>query len=731
MKNRPGIISIILILVSINAFAEDPVIVTRLIKDITFDGIPDENAWEGVVPLNTYMFQPYPDGQPTEKTEILLAYTDDYLWIGGRFYDNSPEKIKANTKKRDDFGDQYDFFGIMIDGLNSNETGFIFSTTPQATRLDLVIFNDGKDEMPFNSSWNTYWDVKTTITDQGWFMEMRIPFSSLRFKEVNDITTMGITAYRWIPHKNEMVTFPKIDPRYGKWAKQRPSLGNDIIFKGINQKNPVYIAPYIIGGQYNTWDLNTAETGYPHLKENTLEPGLDIKYSLNSNLTLDITLNTDFAQVENDDQKVNMSRFSLFQPEKRQFFQERSDIFNYSLGREAYAFYSRSIGLNEDEKVRIYGGARLTGKVGNWDIGIIDMQTAISDSLPSENFGVLRFKRSVFNPFSYAGGIITSRIGADGSYNMLYGLDTYIKVFGDDYLDIRYSQVYDSDFSSSDLTDNSFFRLNWERRTDEGFSYMASFNWSGKDYQPEMGFMRREDYYVFGGRLRYGWIPGNGSILFSHQVFTKTVTYFSTTGEIETGMYGPGYMFTTKNKISGQIELEYMIENLNEEFELSDDLSIPVGEYRFFNLKGELNSPNSLLLNLKSEFDIGQYYDGNRISVKLTPAWSVSPSVKLEGLYQLDKAKFSQRPDFINHIARVKFVYMMNTKVSASAFVQYNSLINATLSNFRIRYNPREGNDLYIVYNEGRNIDLEREVPNIPRFSERSFLVKYTYTFAL
>jgi len=731
LKNPPAILIISFLLSSLNIFAEDPVIATRLTEEITFDGIPDEIAWEGVSPLNTYMYQPDAGGSPTEKTEILIAYSDDYLWVGGRFYDATPDKIKANTKKRDDFGDQYDFFGIMIDGLNSKETGFIFSTTPQATRLDLVIFNDGKDQMPFNSSWNTYWDVKTAITDQGWFMEMRIPFSSLRFKEINDITTMGITAYRWIPHKNEMITFPRIDPRYGQWAKQRPSLGNDIIFKGINQKNPIYITPYIIGGQNNIWDINAEETNYPRVKENTLEPGLDIKYSLNSNLTLDITLNTDFAQVENDDQKVNMSRFSLFQPEKRQFFQERSDIFNYNLGRDSYAFYSRSIGLNEDEKVRIYGGARLTGKLGNWDIGIIDMQTASSSLLPSENFGVLRAKRSVFNPYSYAGAIITSRIGADGSYNMLYGLDTYIKVFGDDYLDIKYSQVYDSDYSSSEIKDNSFIRINWERRTDEGFSYMASFNWAGKDFQPEMGFLRREDYYVFGGRLRYGWIPGSESILFNHQVFFKNVTYFSTTGNIETGMYGPGYTFTTKNKISGQIELEYTIENLNEEFELSDDLSIPVGEYSFFNLKGKLDSPNSLLFNLKSEFDIGQYYDGNRLSLKLIPAWSVSPSIKIEGQYQLDQARFSDRPDFINHIARMKLVYMMNTKISASAFIQYNSSINATLSNFRLRYNPREGNDLYIVYNEGRNIDLDREMPHLPRYSERSFLVKYTYTFAL
>jgi len=247
-----------------------------------------------------------------------------------------------------------------------------------------------------------------------------------------------------------------------------------------------------------------------------------------------------------------------------------------------------------------------------------------------------------------------------------------------------------------------------------------------------MGFLRRYNYYVTGGRLKYGWIPGPESKLLSHQIYLKYVSYYSTSGNIETGIYGPGYMFTTKNKISGSIDLEYRVEDLYEDFYISDDVFVPIGDYKFLSLKGRFDSPNSKALNLRSEYEIGQFYDGYRVSLKLKPQWSASPSIKLEGQYQYNIASFNERnTEFRNHIAQLKLTYMLSTRLSASAFVQYNSSIGATMSNLRLRYNPREGNDFFIVYNEGRNYDLNRETPVLPEFSERTLLAKYTYTFAL
>ena len=179
----------------------------------------------------------------------------------------------------------------------------------------------------------------------------------------------------------------------------------------MQNKKPFYITPYMLGGGERTFSLDETESAYSREDTPTFEAGLDIKYGPTSNLTLDLTLNTDFAQVEADNQQINLTRSSLFFPEKRMFFQERSSIVDFGFGEANRLFYSRRIGIHDGSPVRIYGGARLVGRVGGWDIGMLDMQAAPFEEVSSENFGVFRARRRVFNPYSYVGGIVTSRIG--------------------------------------------------------------------------------------------------------------------------------------------------------------------------------------------------------------------------------------------------------------------------------------------------------------------------------
>ncbi len=733
---------IILYLISFFALrAQDPVIISKLEGDVKFDGMPDEEAWLNIKPLRMTTLQPVSGKEPSEKTEVLIGYSDEYLWIGGRFYDSDPSLIQYKSKKRDDYGDDSDFFGIMLDCLNDNENGLIFCTSPAGNRLDMTISNDARitshNTMPFNVSWNTFWDVKTNITERGWFAEIRIPFSSIRFRESNEGVKMGLTAYRWIPRKNEMIVSPALDPKYGKWVRYQPSLAQDIILKGIRSVNPVYLTPYVLAGEklINNPDLN-GNSGQKSYKP-TLEAGLDVKYSINSNLTLDLTVNTDFAQVEDDDQQVNVTRYSLFYPEKRMFFQERSDIFSFNLGRDANLFYSRRIGLyNDSVPVRIIGGARLTGKIGRFDIGFLNMQTAkYSTVQASENFNVLRVKHNILNPYSYAGAILTSRIGTDGRYNLTYGLDTYIRAFGDNYIDLKYSQSYDSGKEYKSFGDNSFLRLFLERRNNKGWGYRVSTNWSGYDFNPGIGFLQRENIYSFGGRFRYGWIPMESSFLYTHQIYLKYITYYNTGGSLETISAGPGWTFETKNKFSGEIEPEFHREILTETFyvdEFTYNTFVLPGDYSFVSLRGKILTPGSSGFNVESEYELGQYYDGSRISVKLKPIWAASQSIKIEGQYQYNNIRLPLRDQkYIIHLLGFKFLYMFSTSLSASAFVQYNSAENVFLSNLRIRFNPREGNDLYIVFNEGRNIEIPGERRQLPVITDQTFQIKYSYTFRL
>ena len=260
-----------------------------------------------------------------------------------------------------------------------------------------------------NLSWNTFWDVKTTQDDKGWYVEMKIPFSSIKFKPQNDIATMGLVINRTICYNNEIDTYPSIDPKFGTSATLKPSLGVNIEFEGVKPAKPIYVSPYVIGGFARDWVNNEENTAYVKEDDPSGNVGLDVKYSINSNLTLDATVNTDFAQVEADNQQVNLTRYSLYFPEKRAFFQERSSLFNFSLGENSNLFYSRRIGLVDGSPIKIYGGARLIGRIGKWDMGLIDMQTESHEETPGENFGVFRMRRQVINPNSYVGGILTSK----------------------------------------------------------------------------------------------------------------------------------------------------------------------------------------------------------------------------------------------------------------------------------------------------------------------------------
>lgn len=736
-KKYSGIILLLFLLSSQALVGQNVLTIKKINQSIDFDGLPFEDVWEKIEPYTMVQIQPVFGNEPTEKTEARVFYNDQYLFVSARLYDSQPEKIMSNTKKRDDLSANSDAFGIILDTFNDNENALSFSTTPIGLRSDMSVFNDAvgrMEHMPFNQSWNAFWDVKTVVDKRGWFLEIRIPISSLRFQDNNGKVTMGMNLWRWMPHKNEAMSFPAIDPKHGDWAMMKPSKAQKILFEDLKSKKPLYIAPYALAGITQSNELNEAETKYIYSQDPALEAGLDIKYGLTSNLTLDITANTDFAQVEADDEQVNLTRFSLYFPEKRLFFQERSSIFSFNLGGPNNLFYSRKIGIYDGNPVRIYGGARLVGRLGNWDVGFLDMQTASFEDQPSENFGVLRMRRQVINENSYVGGILTSRVGWDGSYNYAYGIDGIFRLFGEDYLDIKWAQTFENDSTNNPFSlDPARFRISWERRSQKGFGYDLSYSRSGKHFNPGIGFEIRDDYACLRGQLQWGWLPGEKSPLFMHKVFVSAMHFTNVIdGKIESLDIGPGYSFQTKNMITGNISLKYMVEDVREEFEFSDDSFIPAGRYEFYGINGMLMTPMTKRFYTIISSDAGQFYDGSRISVSLMPTWNISSSFELSGMYQYNTLDFKDRDQYYtSHIGRLKLLYMFSTKFSTSAFIQYNSAVDAIFANFRIRYNPREGNDFYIVYNEGRNSNLEREVPNLPGLSNRTLMLKYTYTFNL
>ena len=717
----------------------DPMPLTRLSGPIVLDGVIDEPAWRQVPALPMTVYTPTYQGPFTERTEILVAYDDEYIYMAGRLYDSDPAGVRANTLYRDQYSGD-DVLAIVIDSYNDNETALWFATSPPGVRSDRSVANDAQfgGGVPFgpggpvNSDWNTFWDVATVQNDEGWFAEMRIPFSSLRFQDVDGHVVMGIITYRFIARKNERHVFPSIPPNWGM-GFAKPSQARRVSLEGVRSQKPVYFTPYALGGVSRVAELNGAQTAYASDNDVTNEVGLDVKYSVTSNLVLDLTANTDFAQVEADSQQLNLTRFSLFFPEKRQFFQERGSIFEFSTGGLSRLFHSRQIGLNEGEPVRLLGGARLVGRIGKTDLGFLNMQTASTATFDAENFGGIRVRRQVFNRFSNVGGIATTRIGGGGSYNVAVGADALIRPFGDEYVTVKWAETFeDGRPGGTGLLDASRVVARWERRNEDGFSYNADFIRSGADYNPGVGFAIRQDFTFGGGSLQYKRFQGRQSPFRSIEVQNLGDVYVSNADRrVESASIQPSVRFEMKSGANIDIQVKNSYESVREAFQLSGGPEIPIGDYWFHEGQVRLESSRGGLFRPNATMAAGTFYDGWRVFLQGGAAWNPSLHLELGGNYQLNVIRFSERNESLNaHVVAFRVQTALDVHLSFSTLVQYNSTADDVDLNSRLRYNFREGNDLWLVYNEGFNTDRDGLTgPRRPLSQRRTLMVKYTHTF--
>lgn len=715
--------------------AQPPIKLHRLAGPIQLDGLIDEPAWQTVDPFPLVMYQPTYKGVMTERTEIRVAYDDDHLYVSGQLYHVDPDNLRANSFYRDRWsGDET--FAIVLDTFNDNENALWFYTTPLGTRFDIAVADDAANgRASNNNNWNTFWDVATTRTDEGWFAEIRIPFNSLGFQDEDGRVEMGMIVYRWMAHNNHRYIFPDIPPRWER-GSNKPSVAQSVILEGIYRRKPVYVTPYGLGGVRQISELNASDNAYHFNEDFTREIGLDVKYNLTNNLTLDATVNTDFAQVEADDQQINLTRFSLFFPEKRQFFQERSGIFEFDTGANgSRLFHSRRIGLVDGQPIRILGGSRLVGRVGEWDIGLIDMQTAKESGIPAGNFGVLRLRRKIFNAFSTVGGLATSRIDADGGYNLAYGLDGVVRIIGDQYLTAKWAQSLDRDQldpGAFHFLDAGRFMLKWERRNIQGLSYELEVTRSGADYNPAVGFVRRRNvtflspdvnYQSFRGadsRFRRIWV-GNWSNMHLR----------NEDGSVESAWLHPFYWFETKGGATVLLSTAHTYEDVRTSFPLSEEVAVPIGSYWFHDLWVEANPPDRWFFRPDVTFRTGTFYDGWKTTLSTGATWNLSRHLELRGAYELNLIRFSDRGQRLDtHLGQVRIQAALDTHLSATAFLQYNSVADVFSVNTRIRYHFGEGNDLWLVYNEWLNTERRQPVgPMLPLTNSRAILLKYTYTF--
>ncbi len=735
LPNRLAALALCLVF-SLKIFAQNILDVGRVSSKIELDGRVDEPGWQSATPIAYTQQQPNFGQPPTERSEIFLGYDDEYLYFAGRIHLSDSTLFRGTTFKRDAFDPTTDYFGILLDSYNDHENAVCFFTTPVGMRWDGTVANDCQSDSDISSDWNSFWDAAAVRTPGGWQAEIRVPWSSLRFQVVDNETIMGVTSWWYIAAKNEQEIFPAISLDYGFVGQWKASLAQRIRFRGLRSKSPIYVAPYLLAGKQESQNLNETGTAYTPTTEQRLEPGVDLKLNLTSNMTLDLTANTDFAQVEADEQQTNLTRFDLFFPEKRLFFQERASVFDFGFEDDNRVFYSRRIGINDDGKqVRLFGGARLVGRVGKTDLGVLTMQSAAPEQgLFSENFAVVRGRRQVFNPFSTVGIIATNRMDGHGRYNSVAGVDGNFRVTDDEYLTVKLAQSVEnqgeSKFGSLGSL-RSFVR--WERRRYEGFSYRAMVSRAEGAWSPGAGFEYRPNFTLVNPLVRYGFIASPKSALLRHQFYAYDwVVTNNTDHRAETINWGGGVEMEFKNGWYLEPKFEYSYERLAEGFALTDAVGVPAGEYRFGQFIGKFNSPGNFLFSNETTLTVGGYYDGTLVSANFKPKLKLSAHWDLEGFYEINRVNFPQRgQSFTAQLARLRAAYFLNTKFSVSALLQFNNQDALWLANVRLRYNPREGNDLYLVFNDVLNDRRERLVPRLPLHDSRAVAVKYTYTFRI
>ncbi len=621
---------------------------------------------------------------------------------------------------------------LLLDTFNDNENFSAFVTTPAGNRLDAEITNDAEGANFFNQNWNGFWDVAVAENKNGWFAEMRIPFATLRFQDDDGKVVFGMVAHRLIGPRNERITFPAIPPNWSA-SQWKASQAQDVLLEGVYSRRPFFLTPYLLGGRSR---LNTPQGepgGFTRKTDTSRELGFDLKTALSSNLNIDLTVNTDFAQVEADDEQVNITRFSLFFPERRQFFQERSGVFSYRLGDVSRLFHSRRIGLTDNEQpLRIYGGLRTVGRIGQWDVGLLNMQTAGHDSLPSENLGVGRIRRRVLNPYSYIGAMATSRLAQAGRYNLAYGADALLRLSKVDYLTLRWAHTFDDSDSetSADFLSRAYSSAEWERRATVGLGSKFEVRRAPRHFRPGLGFNLRPNILLLNGQVSWGWLAGPSSPAFKHLPSLKGLLYLrDDDNSFESATMELRWRTEFKQGAAVEVNAIRDYDDLREPFELASSAFIPEGRHSFDQVGAKYVASEGGSLRGSVAITGGSYYDGNRISGSFSPAWSPSRHLELSGGYELNRIRFPKRSQRLNaHVVRLRLVAAANTHLSASSLMQYNSVEDRVVVNARVRYHFREGNDLHLVFND-RYDTADGPRNGIPRSLNRTMLIKYTYTF--
>jgi hypothetical protein len=717
-----------------------PIVIPRLEGTITLDGASDEPAWQNVPPLPFITFLPVWGAEPTERTELRVAYDDDFLYAAGRCYTKDSATIVARNLVRDGYrGD--DWMTIHIDSRFDRQNAFVFSVYPLGSRYDMATSNDAVQlgNSTFNPAFNVFWDAKTIITKEGWFFEMKIPLYNLRFKpQPNGQIAMGMSSTRAIQNKQEYHQFPST-PVNAIEPIMKPSLKQPVILTDVKRTKLFLITPYLLGANERVQQPNSDNTAINTTNTRFAQAGVDMKVGVSPYLTADISVNPDFAQVEADNQLFNLTRFSIFFPERRLFFQEQAGLFEFTLGDNTQLFYSRRIGINNGQLTNIYGGVRLTGKVSRtMDIGVLNMQSApinLSDGTDfgTENFGVLRLRQRVLNDRSFVGSMITTRAG-NANQNINYGLDAVLNPMRSQYFlfSAAHSTLSVNGVTSKNRFDASRLFFIWENRKQDRIYHRMGYTYSGKNFDPGVGFVDRTNFHNLWGRLEYGKFAKDKNRLWQYTRITLlgADSYTNVESRQPESFYArSGWQGTTFKGTQWGAQVNYTYERLATPLDFGSGVSIEPGTYTFPQITASFTPPRFRNIRVPVTATEGGFYNGRSFNFTISPTFNLGKHWEIEGTLNHTQLRFTNLQTPIT-IARARFAYAFDLHLSLTLIVQYNSSANQIFNNARLRYNFKDGHDLFIVWNE--NFFTEQRVNEQlmrPVSGTQTLLIKYFYTF--
>jgi len=661
----------------------------RISGTIHVDGILDEADWNKADVADDFrQYQPDEGAPATERTEVRVLYDQRGLYIGVQCYDSRPDLIVAQKLQRDSGVQDDDAFRMTLDTFHDNRTGFYFATNPNGVQEDGQV-RDG-DRRP-NRDWNGVWQVRARINDKGWTAEFWIPFWTLRFRDAAE-QTWGINFQRIIKRKNEEVNWASWSRDNGGFLRLSRA-GELVGLAGVKQGTNLQLKPY--GISRSTRDF----TSQPTLARETADAGMDLKYSLTPGLTLDLTYNTDFAQVEADVQQVNLTRFSLFFPEKRDFFLEKASLFEFGKrgfrGPEMLLFFSRRIGLEGGREVPILGGGQLTGKVGALNVGALDIVTRETDDIPQAHFSVLRVKRDIFQRSSI-GAIFTNRVDRGVGENRAVGVDA------DVWLTNRFRTSW---FYAQNLTPGTgqrqhaaLLRLDY---TSDLFGWFAEQLVIGDGFNPRIGFVPRDNMRRTNVAFRISRQP-NGRVFRRINMF-NSVTYIT---DIHGRLQDRDLAVTFFNDFDSgdrmRLRFQRSFRRLDQVFELRENLPIPVGDYEFNELDASFDSSPKRRWIARAGVRFGGFYSGRRRRLQMRLGYIVSPHFSFDANYERNRVELPAG-DLTTNLTTLRVNVLFNTRLFVNALIQYNSETDRLSSNIRLNFRYSPGSDIFLVVNESRD----------------------------